>query len=222
MRVAVIPVRAGSKGLPGKNLQTVDGLSLLARTILAATGSGCVDQVIVTTDGEDIAAEARKYHADVVMRPAELSDDHSRTIDAVEHALRQHHITQGVCVLLQATSPLRTAADVQAALDVWHGVSAGSVVAMTECEHHPYKTLLQSETGLLPVRTFAEMEAPRQALPGALRVNGAIYINRVEDVLQHRRFLIEPITPYLMPAERSLDIDNALDLKMANLIISGV
>jgi len=218
MRVAIIPARAGSKGLPGKNLQQVGGLSLLARAILAAADSASIDRVIVTTDGEAIAEEARQYHAEIVMRPAALSQDDSTTIDAVLHALREKEMTQGVCVLLQATSPLRTAADVRTALDIWLNLVAGSVIGMTECEHHPYKVFIQSDSGLSPVRLRADMETPRQKLPPALRVNGAIYINKIEDLLQQRSFLIDPITPYTMPAERSLDIDNHLDLKLANLI----
>jgi len=216
--VAIIPARAGSKGLPGKNLQQVGGLSLLARAILAAADSAHIDRIIVTTDGEAIAEEGRKYHAEIVMRPAAFSQDDSSTIDAVVHALREKALTQGVCVLLQTTSPLRTAADVQAALDIWPRQAAGSVVAMTECEHHPYKVFIQSDTGLSPVRLRADMETPRQKLPPAFRVNGAIYINKIEDLLQQRSFLIEPVTPYIMPAERSVDIDNLLDLKLANFI----
>jgi len=220
--IALIPARANSKGLPGKNLKPVGGASLLARAIRAATDSGRCDRVIVTTDGEDIAFEAQRCGAEVVMRPAALSHDHARTFDAVEHALQTLAIDDGVCVLLQPTSPLRTAADVQAALDLWSRSTAGSVVAMTECEHHPYKTFIQTNAELSPVHAFADMESPRQVLPLALRVNGAIYIATIETLLRERKFLIEPVVPYMMPAERSLDIDNALDLHMANIIFSGI
>jgi len=221
MHVAVIPARAGSKGLPGKNLRKAGDLSLLARAVLAATGSGRFDRVIVTTDSGEIAKEARKYHAEVVMRPAALSQDNSKTIDAVEHALRKTAIVKGVCVLLQATSPLRTAADVQAALDLWQQVMAGCVIAMTECEHHPYKIFIRSKAGLSPVRSLCDMEMPRQELPSALRVNGAIYINKIENLLHEKRFFLEPIIPYIMPAERSLDIDSMADLQMANTLLGA-
>jgi len=220
MYVAIIPARSGSKGLPGKNLKQVGGLSLLARAILAAADSARLDRIIVTTDSEEIAEEGRKHHAEVVMRPAALSQDHTKTIDAVNHTLQAKEITEGVCVLLQPTSPLRAAVDVQAALDLWLHVTTGCVVAMTECEHHPYKTFIRSNSGLSPVRLRSDMEAPRQTLPYALRVNGAIYVNNIEDLLRERSFLIEPIVPYMMPAERALDIDNILDLQVAN-IISG-
>jgi len=217
--IAIIPARSHSKGLPGKNLKTVANVSLLARAIRAASDSRRFNRIVVTTDGEAIAREARDNGAEVVMRPAALSGDHVRTFVAVEHALQTLGIAEGLCVLLQPTSPLRSATDVIAALDLWRqSTDAGAVVAVTECEHHPYKTFIASGTGLTPLHTFTDMEAPRQALPMALRVNGAIYINRISALLREKRFLIEPVVPYLMPGDRSLDIDNALDLDMANMI----
>lgn len=218
MRIAIIPARSKSKGIPGKNLKTVGGYSLLARAIASARDSGEFDRIVVSTDGTDIAEEAKRHGAELVLRPDDLSGDHSPTIDAVEHVLRTLNIAAGICVLLQPTSPLRSALDVKNALAMWEEGRGGSVVAVTECEHHPYKTLIYDEGELRSLKDIAYLEAPRQRLPEAYRVNGAVYVNRIEDILAQRSFFCPPLNIYRMPVERSLDIDNILDLKIANII----
>ena len=115
--VAVVPARAGSQGLPGKNLARIGGLSLVGRAVQAARDAG-VAEVVVTTDGADIAAEARRLDCTVVDRPAELATGDSRTVDAVLHVVRTLALPDDTLVLLlQPTSPLRTGADVRAVLD---------------------------------------------------------------------------------------------------------
>jgi N-acylneuraminate cytidylyltransferase len=179
------------------------------------------DLIVVSTDGIEIAVEAKRHGAHVVMRPDAISQDHSRTIDAVGHVLQSLGIMTGTCVLLQPTSPLRSAGDIRSALEIWEHQQRGSVVAVSECEHHPYKMLISEGDTLLPVHAMSDLEAPRQSLPLAYRINGAIYINRVEDLIAFRTFLHPPLAIYNMPPERSLDIDGPLDLKIAN-ILAGV
>lgn len=219
LRIAIIPARAQSKGIPGKNLKIVGGRSLVVRAIQAAKDCSLFDKIIVSTDGEEIAREARGAGADVVMRPLELSADDSRTIDAIEHVLKHYGYDAGMCVLLQPTSPLRSGQDVQQAVALWEQHGRGSVVAVTEVDHHPLKMILKDEMGFSPVRDHADLEAPRQALPLAFRVNGAIYVNSISDLLAERSFLVAPIVPYEMPAQRSIDIDSVADLKLANSMI---
>ncbi|AGW93678.1 cytidylyltransferase domain-containing protein [Cupriavidus sp. DF5525] len=217
--IAMIPARANSKGLPGKNLKRVGGISLIGRAIDAAHASGVIDRILVTTDGDAIAEEARRCGAEVAMRPPHLAEDHSRSIDAVCHALEALGVTQGLCLLLQPTSPLRTGADIAEAVRLYTKSGRGSVVSVCESAHHPYKTLLLQDGQYRPVLDMRAFEAPRQALPQAVQLNGAIYANRIEDLLVQRTFFCEPMAYYLMPMSRSIDIDSEADLALANHLV---
>ena len=181
--VAVVPARAGSRGLPGKNLARIGGLSLVGHAVRAARDAG-VDEVVVTTDGADFAAEARELGCTVVDRPAELATGDSRTVDAVLHAVRALALPgDALVLLLQPTSPLRTGDDVRAVLDRHATGDVGSTLTGCAVAHHPLKQLLVDEAGTAsPVRTWADLEAPRQQLPRALRPNGAVYVTAAGDM----------------------------------------
>lgn len=217
--IAIIPARANSKGLPGKNLKQVRGVSLVGRAIEAARTSGVVDRIIVTTDGNAIADEARRCEAEVVMRPPHLARDYSKSIDAICHTLETLGVARGGCVLLQPTSPLRMGTDVAEAVRI-HAVSGqGSVVSVCASAHHPYKTLLKQDGEYRPLLDMSSFETPRQSLPQAVQLNGAVYVNRIEDLLAQRTFFCEPMAYYLMPLSRSVDIDGEGDLVLARHLV---
>lgn len=223
MNTAVILARRHSKGLPLKNLRTVGGISLVGRAVQAAVQADCFGRIIVSTDGEDIAAEARRYGAETVKRPPHLADDHADSLSALLHALDSCGLNEGSVVLLQPTSPLRSGRHIAEAM---HRFAAqgrrGSVVSACAAEHHPYKVLLDNGSGgYTAVRQTADLSAPRQTLPAAYRPNGAIYIGDIATLRQQRTFFAEPLQLYLMDGSVSVDIDTEADLQQAEALLAA-
>ena len=137
--LGLIPARGGSKGVPGKNLRTVGGKPLIAWTVSAAHRAKTLDRVILSTDDAEIAEVARAYDCDVpFMRPAELATDDAAMLDVVRHAIRSLEETYDYVVLLQPTSPLRTAGDIDAAVELCHGDQAATCVSVCEPEKSPF------------------------------------------------------------------------------------
>ncbi|HEY0031070.1 MAG TPA: acylneuraminate cytidylyltransferase family protein, partial [Bacteroidia bacterium] len=137
----IIPARGGSKGLPGKNTRLLGKDPMIAHTILAAQNSAFKGTVLVTTDDEAIAAIAIKYKAEVpFVRPDNLATDTAGTMDVIFHAInfyKEKNILFDLIVLLQPTSPLRTAEDIDNAMRLMTEKNAGAVVSVCEAEHHP-------------------------------------------------------------------------------------
>jgi N-acylneuraminate cytidylyltransferase len=214
--IAVVPARGGSVGLPGKNLALFAGRPLVAHAVDTGLAGG-VDEVLVSTDDGEIATVAAGAGAVVVHRPAELATATSRTVDAVLHALDERGEPDGsLVVLLQPTSPLRTAADVRECLALHGDRPTGSVVQMAEpAEHHPLKACLLVDGELTPVRDWPDLEAPRQTLPPVLRPTGGVYVVGAGDLRRQRRFFVPRVLAQRVPAERALDVDTAEDLRRA-------
>lgn len=223
--LAIIPARGGSKGVPRKNIKLLAGKPLIAWTIEAAHACADVSRVIVTTEDEEIAAVAKEWGADVpFMRPAALAQDDTPGMSPILHTLQwltEHEAYHPDWVMvLQATSPLRTNEDIAGAIALTKA-GAPSVVSVTEASPHPYLMKQIGEDGTL--QTFVTPpktdDHRRQAFPAVYALNGAIYLSRCESVLKHETFLLPDTQAYIMPPERSIDIDTPWDFHLADLII---
>lgn len=217
--LALIPARGGSKGIPGKNIIGLAGKPLIAWTIDAARASAHVDEVVLSTDDEAIAEVGRRCGAALpFMRPAALATDEASTMDAVFDALDRLP-GYDVVVLLQPTSPLRTTADIDAALARLD--HAPSCVSVRPAQDHPYLTFrIDDRHQLAP---FAEVpqgqSLRRQDLPGAWCLNGAVYAADIPWLRVHRSFISTQTVAYPMPAGRSIDIDMPADLRAAEELL---
>lgn len=232
MRVlGIITARGGSKGIPGKNLKLLSGRPLLDYSIDAANDTP-LDRLILSTEDKKIADAARSLGCDVpFMRPAELARDETPHLPVIQHAVKWLQDHEGyrpdIVLTLQPTSPLRSAADIAAALRMLELSDADSVVSVTEvtAHAHPMRMLKVDDQGF--ARLFATGEPVRnrinrrQDLPKAWVMNGAIYACRT-DVL----FAAEPslygdrVVAYPMPAERSISIDDLEDWAAAERAIA--
>ena len=224
---ALIPARGGSKTIPRKNIVPVGGKPLIAWTIEAALGSKLLDRVYVSTDDEEIAAVARWHGAEVpFLRPDELAGDEAGSLGVALHALdwmAAHGGEPDYLLFLQPTSPLRTTEDIDAAIRVAEERSADAVIGVCEAAPHPWLARRISEESVVSdFFPLAEKPVRRQDYPPAYWINGAIYLNRAAVLRRARTFQPAETLAYVMPAERSLDIDTPLELRLVDLLLSHV
>ena len=223
--LALVTARGGSKGVPHKNMKLLQGKPLIAWSIEAAKESPSVGRIVTSTDDEEIAEVARGWGSEVPFRrPPELARDVSPHIQVVVHALEWLERYEGYrpeyVLLLQPTSPLRTTEDIEAAVAIAEARNADAVVGVEESPHHPFLVKRLAEDGTLADFVTTDMAyLRRQDLPMAYVVNGAIYLNRREPLLSEETFLPRQTYPYVMPQERSMDIDTPWDWFLVELVL---
>jgi N-acylneuraminate cytidylyltransferase len=210
--LGLITARGGSKRLPGKNLARVSGKSLIAWTIEAANGSRFLDRVILSSDSDDIIAEALAYGCEVPFkRSASLAADDATSMDVVRNALLQCPGHDWV-VLLQPTSPGRTAADIDGTIAVCVEKSAPAAVSVCLAQENPYwMYYLNPNHRLVPILSALDpTRFPRP--PTTYLLNGAVYVANTEWLAHKGTFVTDETVAYEMPRARSIDIDLAEDL----------
>lgn len=221
--LAIIPARGGSKGIPHKNIIDLCGKPLINYTIEAALGSKYIDYVIVSTDDQEIAKVARYCGAEIpFMRPAEFADDTSKTIDAVLYTVSElESIGEkfDILVLLQPTEPLRTAGDIDGAIDRYFECGCHSLVSVSEVDDHPILIRSVEENRLKPLLNGSST-CRRQDMPIYYRVNGCIYINAISE-LNRKTSFNDNTVPYIMERSHSVDIDELSDLALARYYIEN-
>lgn len=223
--LALIPARGGSKGVPKKNIKSLCGHPLIAYTISAARKSKYVDAVVVTTDSEEIAETARRYGADVpFLRPAELADDASRSIDAACHAvaaLKEMGRQYDVLVWLQPTSPLRRVEDIDQAIERYFSHGELGLVSVCSVSENPVLIRKMDTSGVLHPLLMMSSTVRRQDMPLFYHVDGAIYINKVSEISPETSLNDNPIG-FLMPKDHSVDIDSIDDFINAERILANL
>ncbi|HEY3344596.1 MAG TPA: acylneuraminate cytidylyltransferase family protein [Anaerolineaceae bacterium] len=226
--LALIPARGGSKGVPRKNIRPLAGRPLIAYTIDAALAvRERLHRVVVSTDDPEIATLAVAHGAEApFLRPADLAADRSPTLPVLQHALRFVEEQDGVqmdwVLLLQPTALFRAAADIHAALDLALAGSCDSVISVVQVfATHPI-LMKRIEAGRLLPFCIEEPEGTRRQdyRPEAYMRNGAIYLTRRDCLVEKNSIWGEVIRPYIMPEERSVNIDGELDFKLAEFLLT--
>lgn len=222
--LAIIPARGGSKGLPRKNILPLGDKALIGWTIKAAQAAMCKPYCLVSTDDAEIADICGQLAAQPpFLRPAALATDTATSMDVVFHALEWYEKTQGLVeyvMLLQPTSPFRTAHDIDAALHHMINQNAPACVSVCACEHPPQWAYTLSQTGALQSLFTGTNIERRQDIAPAYRLNGAVYIAKSSWLKQHKTFVTSDTTAYVMPQNRSVDIDTNDDFLYAQFLLT--
>ncbi|MEW6718164.1 MAG: acylneuraminate cytidylyltransferase [Chloroflexota bacterium] len=219
--LAIIPARGGSKGIPKKNLQPLNGKPLLAYSIESALATPFITRVVVSTDDPEIGAAAQQLGAEVVWRPAEISGDLSSSEDALLHALEHLETNESYCpdilVFLQCTSPLTTPEDIEGSIQTLIDQEADTTLAVTPFHYFLWKPEPNgSAVGINHDKSFRPLRQQRE--PQFLET-GAVYVMRVEGFKKTRHRFFGKTAMYIMPPERCFEIDEPVDLLIAEVLM---
>lgn len=218
MTLAIIPARAGSKGIKNKNLVLLHNKPLLYYTINAAKKSKYIDKIVLSSDGGEILKYGKTQDIDILKRPQELALDDTTSDKVVLHALEFYKDYENV-ILLQPTSPLRTSEHIDKAFEIFKNTNANSLISVCEYDNKILKAFMCDEKGNLKgICNNNYPFMPRQKLPKTYISNGAIYILKTKDFLQNPSFLQENTKYFLMDEISSFDIDNLEDLEKVEQI----
>lgn len=224
MRVlGLIPARGGSKGVLRKNVRLLGGKPLLQWSIEAALAARSLTSVVVSTDDEEVAAVGRKCGAIVpFLRPSELAADDTPTLPVIQHAVRTLE-TNGdrfdIVCLLQPTSPFRTAADIDACIELLITSGADSVISVLRVppEYNPHWVYFTASDGSLSLSTGESEPLPRrQVLPAAFHRDGSVYVTRRDVVIEKSSLYGKRVLGYEVTQPRTINIDTPADLVRAD------
>jgi len=222
MNVAIIPARGGSKRIPRKNIREFCGKPMIHWSIHAARDSACFDRIVVSTDDDEVAAQAEAAGAEAPFRrPTELSDDRTPTLPVIEHALRWlggQGVEPRLACCIYATAPFIEAADLRAAFDKLKSSGANYVFTATSFAFPPARSLRFDDAGFA-VPAFPEFIASRsQDLPEMFHDAGQFYWGTAQAFLEQRPIFSRGSLPYMLPRSRVQDIDTPEDWRHAELL----
>ena len=223
--IGLILARGGSKGLPKKNIKLINGMPLISWTILEALSSKFIDDLVVSTDCNEIARIAIDYVANVPFtRPAELATDTTSSFEAIVHALNwlaSNGKTHDVIVLLEPTSPMRDSSDIDTSLSLLDSDDASSVVSVCKAEslHPSFMYFMGAGGELIPFSGVQPNGLRRQDLESTYFLDGSIYCSYVDVFLENGGFYHENTRGYIVPKWKSLEIDDEDDFIMVEALM---
>ena len=219
--LGLIPARGGSKGLPGKNILPLLGKPLIAWTIEEAKKSKYIDRLILSSEDKEIITIAMRSGCEApFIRPESLALDDTPGMEPVLHALRALPDKYDYIVLLQPTSPMRKTEDIDSCIEQCIDKEMVSCVSVTEPDKSPFWMYSLDNNGKMqPIMSIDKNINKRQDLPIVYALNGAIYIAEVEWLLNNKTFITNETHAYIMPPERSVDIDTEIDLKLVEYLM---
>ena len=219
--VGIIPARGGSKGVHRKNIKKAGEKPLIAWTIETAMDTPCLEKIIVSTDDEEIARVGRHFGAEVpFLRPSHLALDDTTDLPVYQHALtwleENQNYSPDIVVCLRPTAPLRTSEDIQAAVDKLEETNADWVRSVCIAEHHPYWMCRIEGDRLAPFVAGIDIKKyiRRQLLPPVYRINGAVDVAWRETIMEKQLLYVGDVAAYIMPSDRSIDIDTEFDFQI--------
>jgi len=219
--LAIIPARGGSKRLPNKNILLLSGKPMLLWTVESAMQSKYLDEIILSTDSDDIIKVVENYKIKTIKRPIELASDTAKTVDVVKHIIENIDKKYDFIVLLQPTSPLRTSNHIDEAIEQLIKLNADAIISVTEVDHSPLWCNILPES--LSMENFISEDIKHkrsQDFPKFYRLNGAIYICKTKKLIEENTFFLKKnIYAYIMDKKSSIDIDEELDFKLAEIIL---
>lgn len=221
--LAIIPARGGSKRLPRKNVLDLCGKPLISWSVESGLKSKYIDKVIVTSDDDEILSISKEYGAEIIRRPDELASDTATTFDAIKHTIDNLEKYDYI-VLLQPTSPLRDEKHIDEAIELLVEKNADAVVSVCEMDHSPlWSNTLPQDGNMNNFLRDEVLNKRSQDLAKYYRLNGSIYICKTNKLLKAQSFMLkENIFAYIMDRKSSVDIDDEIDFKMANILAEMV
>ena len=225
-RIAIIPARGGSKRISRKNIKLFCAKPMIAWSIEAALQSGCFDQVIVSTDDQEIAEVARQYGATVpFMRPAELSDDHTGTVPVIQHAIewvnaQGQPVEQACC--LYATAPFVSAEDINRGLDILNATQSDYAFSVTSYAFPIQRAIRLNDEGRVQMFNPEHFNTRSQDLEEAFHDAGQFYWGTADAWLQGRMIFGTGSVPVPLPRHRVQDIDTPEDWVRAEWLFKAM
>ena len=226
--LCTIGMRSGSKGIPNKNRRELNGKPLMAYTIEQAFASGLFEHVVVSTDSNEIASMAKNYGAEIwFLRPPEMATDDAAKIPVIRHTLieseKYYNKKFDVIIDLDVTSPLRQVKDIIDAYNQFINENADILITANESKKNPYYNMIQKKNN--HIERLIVTDKPiysRQKAPNVYDMNASIYIWKRESLIKNNTLFTNKTSLYLMPQERSFDIDSELDWRIVEFLIKDI
>lgn len=220
----LITARGGSKGIPRKNIKSLNGKPVIAYSIEPSLNCNLINSTYVTTEDKEISEISKRIGAKVIDRPQELANDDSSSVDVILHSLdyldKQKNLPD-FFILLQPTSPLRIQEDIENSIKLFVENDCDALISVCEIDHSSMLSLTIEHEFLVPTCDKKFLNTRRQELPTYYSPNGAIYITTPESLRKNRTFYPKRTIPYIMPKERSVDLDTPFDFKLAEFILKN-